>query len=313
MKERLPAITAALGCLCALLLGSAGAQEAAESDVPYSRRGADTCLGCHDDRVTLAVFNTKHAVPADSRGPFGAGQLQCEACHGPGGNHGRRLRRGEERPPVIRFGADSETPVGKQNEMCLGCHQGDLGFGWHGGPHDDNQVACADCHTSHAPHDAVLDTMSQPDVCYTCHNVQRTAALKPYAHPLHEGKMSCTACHSPHGATTEVQLVRQTTNQTCYQCHAEKRGPFVWEHAPVAEDCSTCHEPHGSNYPGMLTQRGPWLCQACHSQAGHPSLAQDADGLAANMPSQFLLGQNCMNCHSQVHGSNHPSGSKLMR
>jgi len=26
-----------------------------------------------------------------------------------------------------------------------------------------------------------------------------------------------------------------------------------------------------------------------------------------------VLGQNCLNCHSQVHGSNHPSGSKLMR
>jgi hypothetical protein len=63
----------------------------------------------------------------------------------------------------------------------------------------------------------------------------------------------------------------------------------------------------------MLTSRAPLLCQSCHSQSGHPSIAYDADGLPAGTPSQFLLGQSCMNCHVQVHGSNHPSGSKLMR
>jgi DmsE family decaheme c-type cytochrome len=108
-------------------------------------------------------------------------------------------------------------------------------------------------------------------------------------------------------------LVRQTLNDTCYGCHAEKRGPYRWEHAPVAEDCSTCHDPHGSNHPGMVSLRGPMMCQGCHSQAGHPSFANTPDGLPAGMPSQYLLGRNCLNCHTQVHGSNHPSGSKLMR
>jgi hypothetical protein len=63
----------------------------------------------------------------------------------------------------------------------------------------------------------------------------------------------------------------------------------------------------------MLISRGPILCQSCHSQFGHPSIPQDAGGLPSATPSPFLLGENCMNCHNQVHGSNHPSGSKLMR
>jgi hypothetical protein len=64
----------------------------------------------------------------------------------------------------------------------------------------------------------------------------------------------------------------------------------------------------------MLAMRGPMLCQSCHSQAGHPSIPADGDGLASGpTPSQYLLGQNCMNCHTQSHGSNHPSGSRLMR
>lgn len=301
-------------CVC-LLLSTAGlAQAADDAEVPYSRSGADTCLGCHGtDQAVVGIFKTNHAMPTDPRSPFGTGQLQCEACHGPGGVHAGRVRRGEERTPVIRFTADSAASVETQNGMCLGCHEANVGFSWHGGPHDDNEVSCAGCHQIHTAGDPVLQTSTQADKCYDCHAFRKSDSLKAYSHPLREGKMACTSCHSPHGATTESQLARQTVNETCFQCHAEKRGPFLWEHAPVAEDCTNCHNPHGSNHPGMLAKRAPLLCQSCHSQSGHPSIAYDADGLPTGAPSQYLLGQSCLNCHSQVHGSNHPSGSRLMR
>jgi DmsE family decaheme c-type cytochrome len=284
-----------------------------EEDPPYSRDGADSCIACHDDGETLALFRGKHAVPTDERGPFGHGQLQCEACHGPGGLHAGRVRRGEERPALIRFGSGAPTGVSVQNSMCLDCHTPDVGFGWHAGSHDMHDIACADCHTSHRGSDPVLQTSTQPEVCFHCHKLQRSETLKAFSHPLYEQKMACSDCHSPHGDTADLQFARQTVNDTCFQCHAEKRGPHLWEHQPVTEDCTLCHTPHGSSHPGMLTRRAPLLCQSCHSQPGHPSLVHDADGIATEMPSQFLLGQSCMNCHTQVHGSNHPSGSKLMR
>ena len=293
-----------------LAAGSAGGQE----EVRYSRSGADTCLNCHgDDEAVLAVFKTKHAVPSDERGPFGHGQLQCEACHGPGGDHAGRVRRGEERPPVIDFKATDVESIIEQNSMCLNCHEPDVGAGFHDGAHGNGEVSCAGCHSSHNAADPVLQTATQPEVCYDCHIEQRSQSLKAFAHPLFEGKMDCTSCHSPHGDTVASELVRETVNDTCYQCHAETRGPYVWEHAPVSEDCGNCHEPHGSNHVAMLTRRAPLLCQSCHSQSGHPSIALGTEGLASEVPSRYLLGQSCMNCHSQVHGSNHPSGSRLMR
>ena len=295
--------------LAALLLAAA----ATAQDADYSRKGADTCLSCHEDELTLAVFRSKHAVPSDSRGPFGHGQLQCEACHGPGGAHSGRVRRGQERPPILNFGSNSTTPIADQNAMCLECHSQDVGFSWHTGAHPSDEVACADCHDSHAARDAVLTTATQPDVCFDCHRTQRSETQKAFAHPIMEGKMDCVGCHSMHADTVVTQLARLNINDTCFQCHAEKRGPHLWEHAPASEDCGLCHAPHGSNHPGMLTKRAPLLCQSCHSQAGHPSIANDAGGLADGVPSRFLLGQSCTNCHSQVHGSNHPSGSKLMR
>ena len=298
----------------ALAAISAPAAIAADDDAPdYSRKGADTCFQCHDDQVTLAVFRTKHAVPTDPGSPFGHGQLQCEACHGPGGDHSGRVRRGKERPPVVMFGSDSGTPVSEQNAYCMDCHQNDAGVAWHGGEHDMNTVACADCHNSHVERDPVLSTATQAAVCFDCHQQQRTQAMKPYSHPVRHGKMACDSCHSTHGDGNDGLLARTTLNDTCYDCHAETRGPYLWEHAPVAEDCGNCHDPHGSNYPGMLSMRAPTLCQSCHSQDGHPSLPQDERGLPSGVASSYLLGQSCLNCHDQVHGSNHPSGSKLMR
>lgn len=302
-------------CAC-LLLSSAGLAQSSDdgdADVPYSRKGADSCFACHDDQAVLAVFRSKHAVPGDPDSPFGHGQLQCEACHGPGGDHAARVRRGAERPPVVIFGSGSVTPIPEQNSYCVDCHQDDTGFAWHGSGHDDNTVACADCHVSHTDSDPVLTTATQAEVCFDCHQQQRTESLKPYAHPMRQGQMDCGGCHSPHGDSADQLMARQTVNETCHDCHAEVRGPYLWEHAPVVEDCTNCHNPHGSNHPGMLSQRAPLLCQSCHSQAGHPSVAQDERGLPAAAASQFLLGQSCLNCHSQVHGSNHPSGSKLMR
>ena len=306
---RLITLVIATAILLFLVVSPADGQEA-----KYSREGADSCLSCHEEDSTLAVFKGAHANPTDPNGPFGHGQLQCEACHGPSGDHAGRVRRGKERPaPGAIFGENSPTPVDTQNARCMDCHTSDTGFGWHGNDHDINEIACADCHTSHTANDPVLATSTQPEVCFDCHQQQRTQSLKPYAHPIRQGKMDCSGCHSTHGATNDLQFVQQTLNDTCFNCHAEKRGPYLWEHAPVAEDCGNCHNPHGSNQPGMLSMRGPMLCQSCHSQAGHPSIPADGDGLPDGVPSQFMLGQNCMNCHTQSHGSNHPSGSRLMR
>ena len=316
MKHSTP-LFVRLAALAALLPAFAfAAEEAAPAAAPaFSKKGADTCLGCHDDEVVLAVFHGKHGQPSDPRSPFGKGQLQCEACHGPAGDHTKRVKKGETRPPVIRFSRDSAAPVSVQNGMCLNCHEKSMQSSWHAGPHAANDVSCASCHDSHVRKDAVLATRTQADVCFTCHVSERIQFDKPSAHPVRQGQLACSDCHAPHGSTADKQLVKATVNQTCYECHAEKRGPFLWEHAPVAENCDSCHTPHGSSQPAMLKTRGPMLCQSCHSQQGHPSVAYGPNGLPGNSGptvSALALG-NCMNCHSQVHGSNHPSGASLTR
>lgn len=285
-----------------------------KEDVPYTPQGADTCLKCHDEDSevpVLALFKTKHAVQADERTPFA--QLQCETCHGPGGEHGKRVRRGEARPPIRDFGRQAATPVSEQNGVCLGCHENHARTDWQGSVHQRHDVACASCHRVHAAKDPVLIVSQQPALCLECHKQQRAEIHKASTHPVRYGQMACSDCHEPHGSATEALLKRETLNQTCYACHAEKRGPFLWEHAPVAEDCSLCHRPHGSNHPDLLTQRPPLLCQQCHSLMGHPSVQYTGRGLVGQLPSPRVLAGSCTNCHSQVHGSNHPAGADLSR
>jgi DmsE family decaheme c-type cytochrome len=279
----------------------------------YSRKGADTCIACHDEPKILSIFRTRHGTRADDKSPFGRGNLQCEACHGPGGAHSRRVRSGQDRPPMPYFAKDASGSVLQQNGACLDCHQADMKHGWTGGAHERANLSCANCHSSHETRDAVLAKTTQTGVCFDCHKAQQIEARLPFAHPVEEGRVVCSDCHNPHGTTTDSNLVRTTLNATCSGCHAGKRGPFLWEHAPAAEDCGLCHRPHGSTQPAMLTQRAPLLCQQCHSQAGHPSLPASPAGLPGASPSNYLLGSSCLNCHSQVHGSNHPSGRKLMR
>ncbi len=298
--------------------GAAAPAEVGAGD-QYSEKGADTCLNCHDEEADTATFKTngifkgRHAMRHDARTPFAPGGLQCEACHGPGARHSAK---GSKKVLTINsLKKNSYLPVAKRNEVCLSCHQGGLRNGWHAGAHAGNEVACTDCHQLHVEKDAVLSRASQPEVCFKCHKQQRADFQKASTHPVRFGQMGCSDCHNAHGSTNLAMLIKPTINQTCYSCHAEKRGPLLWEHAPVAEDCSLCHATHGSVRNALLNKSPPLLCQQCHSVAGHPSIARTGAALPGNggAGAIFAIAGGCTNCHSQVHGSNHPAGSKLMR
>ena len=127
---------------------------------------------------------------------------------------------------------------------------------------------------------------------------------------MREGRMVCTGCHEPHGTLADAQLKRATVNETCLDCHADKRGPFLWTHPPVMENCLNCHLPHGSLHDALLVMKPPRLCQSCHGEPDHASNPHSFGG--RGRPSEFVFNKGCDNCH-QVHGSNSPSGATLLR
>jgi DmsE family decaheme c-type cytochrome len=312
--------------LCCALMAMAGLAwqtGASAQDKPpavpalYTEKGADTCLDCHDEEgeafSASAIFKSKHAQRGNARAPFGPGGLQCEACHGPGGAHA--AKGSKKKLTINSFKPDSFMSVEQRNGACLGCHENSARTAWHAGAHARGKVACSDCHKMHQQRDKVLARSSEAEVCLTCHKRERADFQKPSAHPVSQGSIACSDCHSPHGSSAPAMLAKPTLNQTCFSCHADKRGPMLWEHAPVAEDCSLCHTAHGSVRAALLTKSPPLLCQQCHSAAGHPSTTRTGAALPGGTGGGaiFVVGGSCTNCHSQVHGSNHPAGAKLMR
>ena len=122
-----------------------------------------------------------------------------------------------------------------------------------------------------------LKTAFEPDTCFQCHKDRRAQMFRSSHMPMREGKMVCSDCHNPHGSTTEALLKKDSINDVCYTCHAEKRGPFLFEHAPVRENCLNCHDPHGSVNEFSLKLSRPRLCFECH-QFGHGPTSRDQFG-----------------------------------
>jgi DmsE family decaheme c-type cytochrome len=215
---------------------------------------------------------------------------------------------------ILKF---AEVKPAEASQACLTCHNRGDHAGWEGSAHDTRNLSCSTCHSVHSPKspERQLVKATQKELCATCHRLQVAKTERAVAHmPVREGKMSCTSCHNPHGSINNVKALKvgSSVGESCTSCHTEMRGPVLWEHAPVRENCATCHDPHGSSNDRMLTVRMPMLCQRCHVATRHPSSIYDNNAITVNK-SNRMFGRSCVNCHSNIHGSNHPSGQFYMR
>ena len=301
------------------LFSSLFAMNASAAPAAAARLDADkACTVCHNETwkyPVLTIYQTPHGVRGDTRTPL------CQTCHGESHKHlGDPMA-----PPDVVFG-DRETAKGikqrqmifsptearEQNKQCMSCHEDGLRTHWEGSKHQIKDLACVSCHSVHQKKDPIMVRATQKEVCFNCHKEQRADSHKISGHPLDAGKITCSDCHNAHGSTGPKLLKKNTLNETCWQCHADKRGPFLWEHQPVSEDCSNCHTPHGSNISPLLKDRAPYLCQDCHN-GPHQSSAGIGGPVSGVPAAGSAAGRACMNCHVMVHGSNSPAGAYLHR
>ena len=304
-----------LGVLSAALLLWAGSAQAGPKvdwvKINPNLRGATSsasineCLDCHGDYIK-SFARTKHAQHFKTK--LGKSLVQsCDSCHGPSSAHLAEPDFDKKGSTTVSF--KTITPQVK-NQICQQCHVKQVTTLWQGSAHEMANVSCDNCHYVMARKSARKLSINEDSkkACFTCHKDKRARMLRSAHMPLREGKMSCASCHNPHGSLAPNLLIKASTNETCYVCHQEKRGPMLWEHAPVREDCGNCHDSHGSNHLSMLKMKQPYLCQTCHSNTFHPSSLYSQGATARD-----LLGKACLNCHSRIHGSNHPSGTRFTR
>jgi DmsE family decaheme c-type cytochrome len=273
--------------------------------VAASYVGSKTCLTCHASQAAEFARTLMGKIGQTQKGKF-----ECENCHGPGSAH-VKAGGGRGVGGIMSFGSDDPRSVDERNGVCLACHQkGERNY-WAGSVHETRGLACTDCHIvmKNVSRKHNLKTEVEAETCFQCHKLKRAQMQYSSHMPIREGKLTCSNCHNPHGTITESLIREASVNDNCYKCHAEKRGPYLWEHAPVRENCLNCHQPHGSNYEYLLKVARPRLCNECHSTVHSPT-AGGGLGLP-NTP--YMLGRACGNCHSNIHGSNHPNGVYFLR
>jgi DmsE family decaheme c-type cytochrome len=263
--------------------------------------GADTCAGCHEEKFKhfsttphVALIGDEH-LPVRDRG--------CEACHGPGAAHvGSAGKPGTILNP--RKGTAAEVAA-----RCARCHQEQMpGRQTFHYEHDTDAVSCNDCHSPHQPQtNRALLMTPQPALCLGCHGETAAQFRRPYHHRVLEGAMACTDCHQPHERwnTAESRRSVEGVSTLCARCHADKRGPFVFEHLAITRSrdaCMTCHSPHGSTNNRLLVRNTVFqVCIQCHAEIG-----LSASGSAGVFPHDLAnpRTRECIVCHTQIHGSN---------
>ena len=248
----------------------------------------ETCLACHDPSYGDSLEKTSHALA--SMTPSAGVKINCVSCHSGASVH-------IEDPNTENIGNPSTMLPEQVEKTCTQCHQphtesGVLGFD----PHIGLNLACVECHSIHSK-DLTQVADESSGLCGKCHAAAVNEFRKRSNHPVATGNMSCLSCHS-FRQDAEPQFGHGGDAQ-CYSCHPEQSGPFLFEHeatssfSPEGSGCTSCHRPHGSSNDRLLTQTDDKLCRQCHAQPpGH---------LTAH--SGEFAGLNCMDCHSEVHGS----------
>ena len=233
--------------------------------------GAEICQACHSTvydqlaKTAMGKLFLKHPRTA-------AEKLGCETCHGPASEH--VSSGGKSFEGMRRFTKGTPTPVSVRNDVCLKCHEKRERLFWSGSVHNIQGLTCTSCHVVHTgpgiANRAQLARITVEDTCNTCHKEQVRAENKFSHHPTREGKMNCASCHNPHGTTSPKLVKAISTRELCFNCHAQYRGPFIFQHPPVMEDCFNCHQPHGSAYPALLKSPPIRLCRDCHITFHNP-------------------------------------------
>ena len=263
---------------------------------------AQDCATCHETQVT-AMRATHHVTLEKS----------CESCHDGAAAHLHSMMENGE-PGEMK--SPAKWPAAQVNAKCLSCHDKGHQTNFAGGVHERRQLSCTTCHSVHAfkSEHAQLKTVRDSETCFTCHKEIRAKTLRTSHHPIREGLMQCASCHDPHDGSKPKMIKAEWITDQCLTCHTEKRGPFLWEHAPVRENCALCHDPHGSNHDKMLVAKQPFLCQRCHLNTRHPGTLYDGTNTTAGASlSNRAVEHACKNCHQNVHGGNAPSGPYLGR
>jgi tetratricopeptide (TPR) repeat protein len=265
-------------------------------DWPPSRVFGDeprfsNCQSCHGSQVRVALDTTLRAY----RTTIPSLGINCESCHGPGGDHVARARD-PDRVARGDLGMAALATLGKDQSLgtCWRCHalKDQLRPGYTAG------ASLADYYSIRLPQ--LGEAALLPD------GRVRTFAYQEghlYSDCYRNGGMTCTSCHDPHTQgyrdVAGAPLPGRFDDRQCTGCHASKADPTSRHTRHVAGSpgsrCTACHMPylqqrelgsairyarsdHTIAIPRPATDSALGIvgaCQGCHADRPVATLEQD--------------------------------------
>jgi Flp pilus assembly protein TadD len=197
------------------------------------RAVAYECMFCHNAYPRLPPGHDEPGAEALYTGGLPEG-IDCQRCHGPGGDHVSAAQAAGSTPAAIRAKIVNParlTPA-RQMEICMQCHLETTSQ-----PLPHSIVRYNRGPFSYIPGERLTDfelffdrapaarSPNDFEIVSSAYRLRQSQCFLKSA-----GKLTCLTCHSPHGAQRDY-------NETCAACHAATA-----RHAE-SSDCTGCHMP----------------------------------------------------------------------
>ncbi|MEO6760461.1 MAG: tetratricopeptide repeat protein, partial [Saprospiraceae bacterium] len=213
------------------------------SDPPVGRKIGYDCMFCHNSYPSIPANHEETGAEPVFAGSLPQG-IDCQRCHGPGGNHVREVRRPGANAADIRGAIVNPSRLGKERAMdvCSQCHlettvrllpnsirRYDRGpFSYRPG----ELFSAFQLTFDHAP------GAGKEGKFEIVNSVYRLRQSKCFVES--KAELGCTTCHNPHDIQ-HGQAGVDGYNQACAGCHAPGTRKVAGH--PAAGDCVGCHMP----------------------------------------------------------------------
>jgi cytochrome c-type biogenesis protein CcmH/NrfG len=201
---------------------------------PQTRRFVSyKCMFCHNGFPTIPPANDAPGSEPVFIGKLPEG-IDCQRCHGPGGEHVRTAGRASIVNPA-------KLTLERRAEVCMQCHMEttsgripailqrfDRGTFSYVPGQPLGEFAISFDHAPGTGHEGKFEAVS---------SVYRLRQSRCFIES--GGKLECATCHDPHRVPRGAEALREYS-AACLRCHTSTHPTGV---AATAADCITCHMP----------------------------------------------------------------------